>query len=229
MLTETQYRHFSGDSRSPWATTGDQVGVEGLLPIVEERVGLFLSTFVQPTLVEDEEHGLNPLRTVTMGQVREIRYQIDLDKVRLLTGTQYPITARFVDRAEVEYTATACIVKKKIARLDIQPAAWTGTVTRKVVIDYWAGFVPPLPSNMLLAAAKFARILAREFIAKRGDVMEDDYPHDAPVLAMSSLGLSRSFQTPKTGSLFGASAEAVWVELMLVPYVVARGRVRGMK
>jgi len=230
ILTESQYRQLSGDTRSPWISTGDVAGASTFVPLAEEEVESYLATFLVPT-EHTEENAIDFIDTVRMGQIINREARIKLKKVRLLTGSSYPITVVFYPRLTTGSTSTKTtgirVIEKRKAELDVWEA-WRylcDKTPERVEITYWAGFTE-VPYRARQAVALLTREKARESIVKSGVVMDDDYPHYAQVKSLSALGISRSFDVDGYMSYFGKSPLAQYVERILTPLQVKR--VRGV-
>ena len=224
ILTELEYRHLSGDTRSPWATSGSLVGVEDLIPFVTTQVESYLSTHLTPTRITNEEHVVDNQNSYSMGLVVAQKWLVNLDRVRLLTGSSYPISAIYYEISDTStdrtYTATVKVVDKRLSRINVIPSQ---CFTGRVRVSYWSGFTGAIHNNILEAIAMLAKMRARTLIAQRGNLLEDDYPHGAPVTGMGSLGVTRYFKSPRE-TFFGYSHEAMEVERLLSPFVLVPTR-----
>ena len=236
ILTEDEYRALSGDTRSPWGTTGASIGVSGLLPIVEQRVTQYIATFLEPTKVTGEEHQIDSQSRYRMGVLKNWKAPVHLDYVRLLTGSStYLITARFPPLTQNGTSYSSSAVQIMDARLGLIDLAecycslpCTTARTDMAFITYWSGYTAAqLPDVVKLSVALLGREIARELIVKRGFVMDDDYPNFAAVKVWQEMGVSRSFNVGMEEGFFGFTPVSKYVETTLS--VLRPMRARGFR
>lgn len=229
ILTETQYRQMSGDTRSPWTATGGVAGVATLIPIVEEQVGEYLGTFLEPTSVSGEEHYIDIQQKFFMGQVVRTRALVDTFRCRLVPGATITVTFYpLLSGGSSSSSTDVMIVGTKLGRIDIARTlvgrSFSYYRDDYITLSYRAGYWSSIPYNVRWGVALLAREAARELIVKSGRVMDDDYPHFAPVRVMSEMGTSRSFEQRESQSFFGDSPTAKYVESILAAHQVKKAQ-----
>jgi hypothetical protein len=199
------------------------------MPIIEEQVGTYLGTFLEPTLVSDEEHYLDIQQRYKMGLVVKTRMLIDTFRVRLIPGRTITVTFYPLSSSGSSISSTeARVVGHVLGRLDAIPClsgiSFGQYRDDYLTVSYWAGHWITLPYNVMLGVALLTRELARQLIVQSGRVMDDDYPHFSYVRSMAEMGVSRSFEQREGQSFFGDSPTAKFVESILAVYQVKRSQ-----
>lgn len=203
-LTQTQYRQWSGDTTSPWHSTGNSIGVEQIVQLVEAEVADYLATYLQPTKVVEEEHRPLVLDKDVLDENRSSLYHVSTNRKRILPSRGITVKWEEWSRSDcASSTADGCaIVLSTLAgKLDLSRCYSTSGICTSIALDvlkvkltYWAGF-ETLPIKIQRAVALLARYDARELIAGVSPVMSE-LPWGAPVTQRSDLGMSRSFDAP---------------------------------
>lgn len=203
-LTEQQYRRWSGDTRSPWHSTGNSIGAEEIVQLVEEEIAGHLSTYLQPTQVTETYRPV-VLQRDQLGSSFVELYHVLTHHKRLLTDRTITVTWNEWLRADCTSTTTtgcAIVLDALLGKLDLSKClsscgiciASLSCDVLTVDITYTSGFVA-LPMKIQRAIALLARYDVMELIVGVTPTMSD-LPWGAPVTQRSDLGMSRSFDAP---------------------------------
>lgn len=233
-LTETQYRRWSGDTRSPWHSTGNSIGVQEIVTLVEEEVAGHLATHLQPTQVT-ETHRPLVLERDRLGTARVYLYHVTTNRKRVLADRAITVTWRDwrrVDCASTVTTGCAIVLDALLGKLDLSKCystsglcTFTTTAVTTVDVSYWCGFTT-LPTRIQRAIALLARYDVKELIAGVTPTLSE-LPWGAPVTQRSDLGMSRSFGAPyryaagnQGVSVFGRGHVGIAAERLVAHYRV---------
>lgn len=238
VLSESQYRQYSGDIQTPWETGGTELGAQDCVDIAALMIGDHLSTFLEATEVEAELHRLSVDRVVRMGTIVRLLQRVYLNRLRLLTlddGASYADPAVTLvhqdscDCSETTQTGCALVLFKKESILNVSGCVSSASCTCfelyptwvAVKVTYWAGFTS-LDKTLTMQAAKVARKIARDRTVFGS--MNIDLPEGAPMTSKSVLDVRRAWAAPARETFLGANYLGVEVERALMPYKIYRGR-----
>lgn len=227
LLSEQEYRRLSGDTRSPWVTTGNSMSASGCLWLAVADVETYLSTFLEPTLIESEEHRVAVYDMVRTGRwLGRVEY-VDLGWLRLLTGATYPLTVKFVQQdgkgLETLIEGNVVVVSHKMSRIRVSPC-WSACTpctdaSIQVRVSYWSGMTR-LPLDFKRSLALLTRRYCKELIYGDGS-LDDDVPYGAPLTARTDLGMQRTYTKPRE-TFFGQSFLGQELEQRFSRYRVIR-------
>lgn len=234
-LTQQQYRRWAADTTSPWYSTGNSIGVQQIVQLVEEEVAAHLATYLQPTQVSEEEHRPLILDRDCLSESKVRLYHVLTHRKRILPSRGITVTWEEWTRSDcTSVTSSGCavVLDSLAGKLDLSKC-WSGsglcvtlkTDVLKVMLTYWAGF-ETVPIQIQRALALLARYDAKELIAGVSPMMSE-LPWGAPVTQRSDLGISRSFDAPyryaagEQGiSVFGRGYVGIAAQRMIAPFRV---------
>lgn len=234
VLTETQYRHYSGDQSGDWADSGDVRGAASCVDEAAQVIGDYLETYLEPTEVSSERHHVHTLQEQRGGRVVVERNLVHLNKVRLLIGDSYPITVTLVHQnscscAETEQSGCALVVHQKASVINVSGcvsdatccACFSSLGFRLADVTYSCGF-----TSLDVTLMRCVALLAKEYVkqSQYGDVLDEDLPVFAPLTSKKVLDISRRYPPPPTTQVDGASWLGVYLQQRLSHYKVYRGR-----
>lgn len=234
-LTETQYRRWSADTRSPWSSTGNSIGVEQIVQLVEEEVAGHLATYLQSTQVTETYRPVI-LERDRLGETFIQIYNVLLHHKRVLTDQTITVTWNEWSRSDCTSTTTtgcAIVLDALLGKLDLSKClsscglclATLACDVLTVDITYTSGFTT-LPVRIQRAVSMLARHDVMELITGVMPTMSD-LPWGAPVTQRSDLGMSRSFDAPyryaagnQGISVFGRGHVGIAAERLVAQYRV---------
>lgn len=235
-LTEQQYRRWSADTRSPWSSTGNSIGVEQIVALVEEEVAGHLATYLQPMQVVAEAHRPVVLERDRLGETFIQLYHVLTHRKRILTDRAITVTWKEWLKADCTSTTTigcAIVLDALLGKLDLSKClsscglclASLACDVLTVEVGYWAGFTA-LPLRIQRAISLLARYDVMELIAGVTPTMSD-LPWGAPTTQRSDLGMSRSLDAPfryaagnQGISVFGRGHVGIAAERLVAHYRV---------
>lgn len=233
-LTEQQYRQWSGDTRSPWATTGANIGVQQIVQLVEEEVAGHLATYLQPTQVVAETHRPLVLENDRLDIARYYVYHITTHRKRVLPDRGISVTWKDWSRSDCKATtSTGCaiVLDALLGKMDLSKClsdcgtCFPSCGPETVDVTYWAGF-ESLPIRIQRAIALCARYDVMELITGVMPTMSE-LPWGASTTQRSDLGISRSFDAPfryaagnQGISVFGRAHVGIAAERLVAHYRV---------
>lgn len=235
-MTEQRYRRYSGDTTSPWHSTGNNIGIQGIIQLVEGEIRDHLNTFLCPTRIVEEEHRPLVLDRDTLELNFARFYQVATNYKRLLPGRGITVKWEVWTRGTCTATTTtgcAIVLNPTTGKLDLSRCySGTGICTTgissgilKVKVSYWSGF-EALPIQIQRAIALLARYDAKELIAGVSPMMSE-LPWGAPTTQRSDLGISRSYDAPHRYaagsqgiSVFGREFVGIAAERLCAPFRV---------
>ena len=234
VLTEQEYRRLSGDTTTPWASSGNTQGAQAWVAVAVGRIEDHLHTYLEPTETEAEKHRVfpDPVYAFPYGAVGVWR-EVMLDKFRLLEGGSYDISVTVTHHnycACTSTTSTACatVLDAKLSIVNISPCLssinsqccwWVNTVPHYIAVDYFAGFAA-VPDVVKECVA----VLAREYIKGLpcGGNPITERPTGAPLTSLSHLGVARTWAAPHTDTVFGRTHLGLELTSRLQNYRVIR-------
>jgi hypothetical protein len=228
-LTETEYRLYTGDTDTAWATVGTTIGAQALVQGVERQVAKYIGTFLEAT-ARTEDHLLMPDARFRVGLLQEVRWPLMLDKTWLDDSAAITITLihqNYCTTSEPETSVSAIVLDAKTSRINVIRGfcGLCGCLDArrlKARVTYTAG--PPDEIDDDIEVKRLMCILAwhhrTELVTE-----PDDQPYGSPFTSKRVTDISRSWVAPeKRTEYFGFSQLGLDLEHVLGPYRLVRSR-----
>ena len=229
-LTETEYRRYTGDSETPWASVGVTIGAQELCQGVEQQVARYLNTFLETT-ARTETHRLVADARFRAGLTQWVRWPVMLDRCWLQEDEDITITLihqNYCSTSEPTTSVSAIVLDAIASRINVVRGTCgvcaCMTANRlKARITYSAG--PPDDIGDDIEVKRLMSVLAwhhrTDFVTE-----PDDQPFGSPFNSKRVTDISRSWVAPeKASENFGFSQLALDLERTLDKYKIARSRV----